>query len=175
MRAILVVLLLSSLAPVPGHAIVPCVKNHKLVNEFIDEDTGSKGRVKYRVKVAEVDGGATTRHSAAGSLGIVDVISRKKLAVKWKAVADTEDLAHASFLAAVESAVLATGGSAPGIELAGAAAKGDADFPADELLRMLSLIASSQGVSGGPDTAAAIADVARVLRIPLPELLVPLR
>jgi hypothetical protein len=168
--AILGALVLLAWAPTQAHAIVPCVKEHLLVNEFIDEDTGKKGRIKYKATLTET-APPGPQYETDGQLSLLDVVTGKRLAIVWQAVADSDPLAHASYLVAVDAALFKGGGSATGITLRNVDVRGRAEFTSGDLLRFLALVASSYGAVGGPDYAGAILDVARELKITLPDLM----
>ncbi len=167
---ILGALILLAWAPTQAHAIVPCVKEHLLENEFIDEDTGNRGRIKYKAVMTEV-ATRVPQFETDGLLSLLDVGTGRRLAIKWEAVADSEPLAHASYLAAVDAALFRAGGSATGITLRSVEVRGRAEFTSDDLLRILALVASSYGAIGGPDYAGAVLDVASELEITLPDLM----
>jgi hypothetical protein len=167
---ILGALMLLAWAPTPAYAIVPCIKEHLLVNEFIDEDTGHKGRIKYQAVMTEIPG-PVPQYEMDGQLALLDVVTGDRLNITWGAVADSEPLAHASYLVAVDAALFKGGGSATGITLRRVDLRGRAKFATDDLLRILALVASSYGAIGGPDYAGAILDVAGELKITLPDLM----
>jgi hypothetical protein len=167
---ILGALMLLAWAPTQAHAITPCIKEHRLVNEFIDEDTGHKGRIKYQAVMTEIPG-PVPQYEMDGQLALLDVVTGDRLNITWGAVADSEPLAHASYLVAVDAALFKGGGSATGITLRRVDLRGRAKFATDDLLRILALVASSYGAIGGPDYAGAILDVAGELKITLPDLM----
>jgi hypothetical protein len=140
------------------------------VNEFIDEDTGHKGRIKYQAVMTEIPG-PVPQYEMDGQLALLDVVTGDRLNITWGAVADSEPLAHASYLVAVDAALFKGGGSATGITLRRVDLRGRAKFATDDLLRILALVASSYGAIGGPDYAGAILDVAGELKITLPDLM----
>jgi len=171
MRSSLVLLLGAMLFATPASAQIPCIKTHKLGNDIVDADSGNSGRIRYGIKLTKLPEGAVTRYRADGTLALTDVTTKKRVAIKWSAVGDTEPLAQASVLVAVASTVLQGGSSAPGIDLTSVKMTGATDFPVVAAERTLALIASSQGFSGGTDSIAAIGRTAGALGLTLPPLL----
>ena len=165
----LLIALVALCVPVNAYAIIPCIKEQILDNEFIDEDTHGRGRLKYRADVTEM--AAEPQHEVDGSLTIEDVVSGKRLTIKWAAEADSITLAHASYLAALNVALFAGKTSPTGIRLTRLDLKGDAPFAFDEILRLASLVASSYAISGGGEYTGAVLRVADEIGLPLPNLL----
>ena len=163
-------LVLLAWAASEAQAIVPCIKEHRLETEFVDEDTGGRGRMRYRADLTEM-AMPVEQYEMSGAVTLVDVVSGKKLSIEWEALAASAPLAHASYLAAVDVVLFRGGRTASGITLRDVRLRGRNEFTGDDLLRMLALVASSYGAIGGPDYAAAVLDVATELNVPLPDLM----
>jgi hypothetical protein len=155
--------------PADAYAIIPCIKEQVLDNEFIDEDTRSRGRLHYKARVSEM--ATAPEHEADGTLTIVDVATGKRLTIRWAVEADSITLAHAAYLAALHAAVFDDRPSATGIRFRRLDIKGDVTVGADAALRLAALVAGGYAISGGSDYTDAIHRVADDLDLTLPDLL----
>ena len=61
-------------------AIVPCLKEHRLESEFIDEDSGNRGRMRYRADLTEM-AMRVPQYEMDGVVTLVDVVSGRRLSI----------------------------------------------------------------------------------------------
>jgi len=105
------------------------------------------------------------------TLTLEDAATGQRLTLRWTAVGADDKLAHASYLVALNTALLGGRGSVPGIRLTKLDLKGQSLFAVDELLRLASLMANSYAIAGGRDYTGVILSVADQLGLVLPNLL----